>query len=105
MHADLLALSLLIRDNAELPKGRALVEAVQSGPDELRELVETMKVRALTPFRRVLDRAGARGEIAPEADLAVIAYLAFYGVVLWGQIHGGPPTDEDCARIIRTVLP
>jgi AcrR family transcriptional regulator len=105
LEADLLELALLIRDNAELPEGRALVEAVQAGPDELRDLAEATRDRALTPFRRVLERAAERGEIGPAADLAVIAYLAFSGVVLWGQMHDAAPSDEDCARIIRTVLP
>jgi AcrR family transcriptional regulator len=104
LRADLLALLLMFRDNADLPEGRALTEAVRAGPGELRELVETMTARALAPFRRVLDRAVARGELSAGADLEMIAYLAFYGVVMWGPIHDAPPTDEDCARILGVLL-
>lgn len=105
VHGDLLALTVMIRDNAALPEGRALIEAVTSGTGELRELVRAMTARTLAPFHRALDRAVRRHELDPAADVKVIAYLAFQGVAMWEQAHDRPPTDDDLNRILRTVLP
>ncbi|GAA2642600.1 TetR/AcrR family transcriptional regulator [Paractinoplanes durhamensis] len=105
LHPDMLALLLLLRDNADLPEGRALAEAVRVGSAELRDLVDTLTDRSLAPFRRALDRAAERGELPADADRPMIAFLAFYGVIMWGQIHDLPPTDEDCARMLRVLLP
>jgi AcrR family transcriptional regulator len=104
LSGDLLTLLIMIRDNSALPEGRALTEAVRTRPGELRELVDAATDRALAPFRRVLRRAARRGEIGETADTDVAAYLAFCGVVMWEQLHGSLPTDEDCARILGMLL-
>jgi AcrR family transcriptional regulator len=95
VRGDLLALLLMVRDNAARPEGRAMIEAVRSGAGELGDLLTTVTVRALAPFRLAL--AGL-----PDAD--VVAHLAFYGVVMWDQTHDGPPTDDDCAHLADILL-
>lgn len=102
-HGDLLALIRTARDTAALPEGRALAEAVKTSSHELDALVGTTLDRALAPFRAVLDRAVARGELDP-SDRDAIAHLAFYGVVMWEQTHGGPASDEDCERLARILV-
>jgi hypothetical protein len=34
----------------------------------------------------------------------MIAHLAFFGVVLWGETHERTPTEQECRRILRIVL-
>lgn len=101
---DLLALLITVRDNSVLPEGRAFAGAIKSSADELQELVGTVTDRALAPFHRALNRAAAHGEVAPSADLDVIAHLAFFGVAFWEQAHGTLPTDDDCRRMVRILL-
>jgi AcrR family transcriptional regulator len=101
---DLLALMLMIGETAALPEGQAVHRAVGSTSDELKELVEAVNDRALGAFRRALDRARARGEVGPTDDPEVIAHLAFFGVVLWGETRERAPTEEECRRILRVVL-
>jgi AcrR family transcriptional regulator len=101
---DLLALMLMIGETAALPEGQAVHRAVGSTSDELKELVEAVNDRALGAFRRTLDRARARGEVGPTEDTEVIAHLAFFGVVLWGETRERAPTEEECRRILRVVL-
>src|ERR1700739_3921941 len=102
--ADLVALMLMIGETAALPEGQAVHRAVGSTSDELKELVEAVNDRALGAFRRALDRARARGEVGPTDDAEVIAHLAFFGVVLWGETRERAPTEEECRRILRVVL-
>lgn len=104
LHDDLLALSILIRDNTARPEGRVMFQAAQAGAAELHDLLENVKARAVAPYHRVLRRAVARGELAPGADPYMIAYLLFSGVIMWEQMNPAPPTDDDCARLVRTVL-
>jgi AcrR family transcriptional regulator len=101
---DLLALMLMIVETAALPEGQAVHRAVGSTSDELKELVHTVNDRALDAFRRALDRACARGEVGPTDDTEMIAHLAFFGVVLWGETHERTPTEQECRRILRIVL-
>ena len=101
---DLLALMLMIGETAALPEGQAVHRAVGSTSDELKDLVEAVNDRALGAFRRALDRARARGEVGPTDDTEVIAHLAFFGVVLWGETRERAPTEEECRRILRVVL-
>lgn len=101
---DLLTLMTTIRDNSARPEGRAMIEAVTSGAGELRDLVRTTTTRAIAPFHRAVAAAVRRGELTPEHDAGVIAYLVFHGVVAWEPTNGAPPTDDDFARILRTVL-
>src|SRR6201993_4329320 len=101
---DLLALMLMIGETAALPEGQAGPRAVGSTSDELKELVEAVNDRALGAFRRALDRARARGEVGPADDTEVIAHLAFFGVVLWGETRERAPTEQECRRILRVVL-
>jgi hypothetical protein len=96
---DLEALLRTVRDNTARPEGRALTEAVMSGPDELRDLAAAMLARILAPFRRAVSRAGA-----DPAEADAIAHLALSGIVLWEQTHGAAPTDEDCRRMVRLLL-
>jgi len=104
LSGDLLALLCTIRDNAGSPEGRALTAAVRAGASELGGLVDAVTARALAPFRRVLARATGRGEIPGTTDLEMIAYLAYYGVVMWEQAHGALPADDDCARMVGLLL-
>jgi AcrR family transcriptional regulator len=101
---DLLALMLMIGQTAALPEGQAVHRAVGSTSEELKELVEAVNERALGAFRRALVRARARGEVGPTDDTEVIAHLAFFGVVLWGETRERAPTEEECRRILRVVL-
>src|ERR1700736_3435641 len=101
---DLLALMLMIGETAALPEGQAVHRAVGSTSDELKELVHTVNDRALGAFRRSLGRACARGEVGPTDDTEMIAHLAFFGVVLWGETHERTPTEQECRRILRIVL-
>jgi hypothetical protein len=34
----------------------------------------------------------------------MIAHLAFFGVVLWGETHERTTSEEECRRILRVVL-
>jgi len=101
---DLLALMLMIGQTAALPEGQAVHRAVGSTSEELKELVEAVNDRALGAFRRALVRARARGEVGPTDDTEVIAHLAFFGVVLWGETRERAPTEEECRRLLRVVL-
>ncbi|GAA0470968.1 hypothetical protein Ade02nite_34250 [Paractinoplanes deccanensis] len=102
---DLLTLMLMIRDSTTLPEGRALTEAMTAGASELRDLLRDTINRTLAPFHRALDRAVARGQLRASTDVRVIAHLAFHGVVAWEPAHGALPTDDDCARMVRVLLP
>jgi hypothetical protein len=42
--------------------------------------------------------------VGPTDDPEVIAHLAFFGVVLWGETRERAPTEEECRRILRVVL-
>ena len=101
---DLLALMLLMGETAALPEGQAVHRAVGSISDELKDLVDTTNDRALAAFHRAFDRARARGEVGPTDDTEVIAHLAFFGVVLWGETRERAPTEEECRRLLRVVL-
>jgi AcrR family transcriptional regulator len=101
---DLLALMLLMGEIAALPPGQAVHRAVGSTSDELRELVDTVNERALGAFRRAFDRARARGEVGPTDDTEMIAHLAFFGVVLWGETRERTTSEQECRRILRVVL-
>jgi AcrR family transcriptional regulator len=101
---DLLALMVMIGETAALPEGQAVHRAVGSTSDELQELVDAVNDRALGAFRRALDRARARGEVGPIDDTEMIAHLAFFGVVLWGETRKRTPTEQECRRILRVVL-
>ncbi|MBM2614094.1 TetR/AcrR family transcriptional regulator [Actinoplanes sp. LDG1-06] len=93
VRGDVLAIMLMIRDNAARPEGRALVEAVRAGgTGELGDLLAVVTSRAMAPFRR-----------AGVSDL--IAHLAFAGVVMWDQTHDGPPGDSDCAGMLDALMP
>jgi hypothetical protein len=43
--------------------------------------------------------------VGPTDDTEMIAHLAFFGVVLWGETHERTPTEQECRRILRIVLP
>jgi AcrR family transcriptional regulator len=101
---DLLALMLMIGETAALPEGQAVHRAVGSTSEELKELVDAVNDRGLGAFRRAFDRARARGEVGPTEDTDVMAHLAFFGVVLWGETREHAPTEEECHRILRVVL-
>ena len=101
---DLLALMLMIGENAALPEGQAVHRAVGSTSDELKELVDAVNDRALGAFRRAFDRSRDRGEVGPTDDTEVMTHLAFFGVVLWGETRERAPTGEECRRILRVVL-
>jgi AcrR family transcriptional regulator len=105
LSGDFMVLMGTIRHNAALPEGQALSAAINSGSTELLDLLRAVIERALGPFRRALDRAVERGELDRAADLDVTAHLAFYGTVFWQQAHGSPPTDEECRRMLRVLLP
>jgi len=102
---DLLALMIVIRENSARVEGRALITAVTANADELRGLVRTAQARTLAPFRRALNRAVSRGDLGPDCDVDIIAYLLLQGVVMWGQTHDVPPSDDDFVRILRALLP
>ncbi|BEL05682.1 TetR/AcrR family transcriptional regulator [Actinoplanes sichuanensis] len=102
---DLLALMVLIRDNAARPEGRAMITAATTGAAELRELVRAANARTLAPFHRALERAVHRGEVTAESDLPTIAYVIFQAVVMWEPAHDTAPSEADLTRILRTVLP
>ncbi|MFI5844660.1 TetR/AcrR family transcriptional regulator [Catenuloplanes sp. NPDC051500] len=102
---DLLALMVLIRDNAARPEGRAMITAATTGAAELRDLVRTANARTIAPFQRALERAVLRGELSPASDLPIIAYVIFQAVVMWEQAHDSPPSQADLTRILGTVLP
>jgi AcrR family transcriptional regulator len=104
LHGDLLALLLMMGEAAALPEGQAVHRAVGSTSDELKELVDTVNDRALGAFRRAFDRARARGEVRPTDDTEMIAHLAFFGAVLWGETRERPTTEEECRRILHVVL-
>jgi AcrR family transcriptional regulator len=101
---DLLALMLLMGEAAALPEGQAVHRAVGSTSNELKELVDTVNERALGAFRRAFDRARARGEVEPTDDTEMIAHLAFFGAVLWGETRERTTPEEECRRILRVVL-
>jgi AcrR family transcriptional regulator len=104
LHDDLLALLLMMGEAAALPEGQAVHRAVGSTSDELKELVDTVNDRALGAFRRAFDRARSRGEVRPTDDTEMIAHLAFFGAVLWGETRERPTTEEECRRILQVVL-
>jgi AcrR family transcriptional regulator len=104
LHGDLLALLLMMGEAAALPEGQAVHRAVGSTSDELKELVDTVNDRALGAFRRAFDRARSRGEVRPTDDTEMIAHLAFFGAVLWGETRERPTTEEECRRILQVVL-
>jgi AcrR family transcriptional regulator len=104
LHGDLLALMLMMGETAALPEGQAVHRAVGSTSDELKELVDTVNDRALGAFRRAFDRARSRGEVRPTDDTEMIAHLAFFGAVFWGETRERPTTEEECRRILRVVL-
>jgi AcrR family transcriptional regulator len=104
LDGDLLALMLMIGETAALSEWQAVHRAVGSRADELKDLVETVNERALGAFRRVFDRARARGEVGPNDDTGMVAHLAFFGVLLWRETRQRPPTEEECRRIRRVVL-
>jgi AcrR family transcriptional regulator len=101
---DLLALMLMMGETAALPEGQAVHRAVGSTSDELKKLVEAVNDRGLGAFRRALDRGRTRGEVQPTDDTEMMAHLAFFGVVLWGETRERTPTEEECRRILRVVL-
>jgi AcrR family transcriptional regulator len=101
---DLLALMVMMGETAALPEGQAVHRAVGSTSDELKGLVEAANDRGLGAFHRAFDRARARGEVGPTDDTEVIAHLAFFGVVLWGETRERTATEEECRRILRVVL-
>jgi AcrR family transcriptional regulator len=101
---DLLALMLLMGETAAMPEGQAVYRAVGSTSDELKELGDTVNDRVLGAFRRAFDRARARGDVEPTDDTEMIAHLAFFGVVLWGETRERTTTEEECRRILRVVL-
>lgn len=102
---DLLALMVLIRDNAARPEGRAMITAATTGAAELREMVRAANARTLAPFHRVLQRAVQRGALSPTSDVRIIAYVLFQAVVMWEPAHGSPPSDPELSRILTAVLP
>lgn len=102
---DLLALMVLIRDNAARPEGRAMITAATTGAAELRELVHAANARTLAPFHRALERAVRRGELSPVCDVPIVAYVLFQAVVMWEPAHDSPPSEADLLRILGTVLP
>ncbi|WP_250032536.1 TetR/AcrR family transcriptional regulator [Paractinoplanes maris] len=101
---DLLALMILIRDNAARPEGRAMITAATTGAPELRELVRAANARTLAPFHRALERAVRRGELSPACDVPIVAYVLFQAVVMWEQAHEGAPSEADLLRVLGTVL-
>ncbi|MFC4071975.1 TetR/AcrR family transcriptional regulator [Actinoplanes subglobosus] len=101
---DLLALMVLIRENAARPEGRAMITAATTGAAELHELVHAANARTVAPFHRALQRAVERGELSPASDVPIIAYILFQAVVMWEPAHGSPPSDPDLHRILTTVL-
>jgi AcrR family transcriptional regulator len=101
---DLLALMLLMGETAAMPEGQAVHRAVGSSADELKDLGDIVNDRALGAFRRAFDHARDRGEVGPTDDTEMIAHLAFFGVVVWGERRKCPPTEEECRRILRVVL-
>jgi hypothetical protein len=94
----------MMGEAAALPEGQAVHRAVGSTSDELKELVDTVNDRALGAFRRAFDRARSRGEVRPTDDTEMIAHLAFFGAVLWGETRERPTTEEECRRILQVVL-
>ncbi|MCQ6271452.1 TetR/AcrR family transcriptional regulator [Pseudarthrobacter sp. R1] len=101
---DLSSLLRMVRDNVDLPEGRAFSEAARSTAVELQDLVASVLERALAPFHSVLARAVERGEIDPgQRDL--IAQLAFFGVVMWDQTHTEPLSDGECDKMAQLLLP
>lgn len=101
---DLLALMVLISDNAARPEGRAMITAATTGAPELRDLVRAANTRTLAPFHRALERAVRRGELPASCDIPVTAYVIFQAVVMWEQAHAGPPSEADLTRVLTAVL-
>lgn len=101
---DLLALMLRLRDSAARPEGRILGDALKAGAAESPDIVRLAAARTLGPFERAAEQAVARGEMIEAGHAALVAHLAYSGVVMWEQTHGTPPAEEDCARILDVLL-
>jgi hypothetical protein len=92
------------RDESIVVHQEVREEAVVGDLGLLMVCVEAVNDRALGAFRRAFDRARARGEVRPTDDTEMIAHLAVFGVVLWGETQERAPTEEACRRILRVVL-
>ena len=90
------------------PRGMALLGTVLAEEEHAPRLIALFRERIVSPrramLRAVLDRAAARGELRPEADLdAAVAMLvgSFYARYLAGQ-----PINADWpARVVALVWP
>lgn len=106
LEGDLLHLLLRIRDTSSRAEGRALTALGRAvGQPELTALTTQARDRTFGTFHRAFDRARARGELGATVDSETIVHLAVYGVLNWERAHGAAPTEEDCRRILRVLLP
>ncbi|WP_045745400.1 MULTISPECIES: TetR/AcrR family transcriptional regulator [Actinoplanes] len=104
LRGDLLVLLCRIRDSSARPEGRAIAAAAKASATELGDLMASAVTRTLAPFHRAADHAAARGEIEDASRGRLAVFLAYSGVFMWEQTHGGPPGDDDCATLADLAL-
>lgn len=81
---------------------RQLAAAAQHDQHAARVLADfTAQRRAV--LRAVLERARARGELSPKADLEMLVDMA-YGVLWYRLLVGHAPLDDDAARRLAASL-
>lgn len=99
---DLTALVKLLGENLASVEGKAVTRVLTSTSPDLEDLARTAQRRAMSVFEAAFARARERGELSAEADLEMLVHLAFFGAVHW--VREGVPSDEDCRRLVRTLL-
>lgn len=81
---------------------RQIVAAAQHDEHVARVLADFTKVRRAA-LRAVLERGKASGELAPDANLDMLADMA-YGVLYYRLLVGHAPLDEKAARSLAAEL-
>jgi len=80
-----------------------LATAASRDPELREEFSNTLLERPRRAMRQILDRAVARGEIAPERDLDLVPDVVI-GLNMLQVLLGGAPTPEFTARVFRTII-
>jgi AcrR family transcriptional regulator len=105
--ADLLAQLRHFRRGVERPFGMAMLGTVLAEEHHTPELVEQFREQVVEPRRRmlrsVLERAQARGEIRPDADLEM-AVNALVGSYYASYLAGGKAPRDWPERAVDLVL-
>lgn len=91
-----------LAENLSRREGLALTRALTAPEPELRDMASAARQRALARLRRPFEEAVARGEIALDSDIDMLAHLLFSSAVLWAL--DSALTPEAQIRVINLVL-